>query len=151
MRVRDVMERDIKTCTPETNLAAVSELFWSQDCGSLPVIESGRVVGMVTDRDIAIALGTRNSRPGDMLVRDVAVPRLYSCKPEDDVHDALRTMRTQRVRRLPVVDANGKLEGILCLGDLSLQAHERRGDLTHGEIVEVLQSVSNTSRVAQAA
>ena len=71
MRVRDVMVRDVKFCSPKLNLAAVAEILWKQGCGTLPVVEDGRVLGMVTDRDICIALGTRNAKAAETLVKDV--------------------------------------------------------------------------------
>jgi len=141
MRVQDIMVRDVKVCHPDMNLAAAAEILWKEGCGTLPVVENGRVLGMVTDRDISIALGTRNVRAADILVKDVALPKLFSCAPEDDIHSALKTMRAQKVRRLPVIDSKGKLQGILCLDGIVLFAEETTGDLTYADVVETLKAI----------
>lgn len=124
MKVQDVMVKGVRFCSPETNLATVAKIFWEQGCGALPVVEGGRAIGVITDRDIAIALGTRNSKAGDTLVRDVALPKVFFCTPEDDIHTALNTMRAQQVRRLPVVNQEGALVGILSLDDIVAVAEE---------------------------
>jgi len=142
MRVCDVMVTDVKICNPGTNLAVVSEIFWSQGCGTLPVVEDGRVVGMLTDRDVAIALGTRNARAAETLVRDVALPKqVFFCDRDDDIHKALQTMQTHRVRRLPVIDKDGGLRGILCLNDLLERARETRGDLTYEDVIVTMREI----------
>ncbi len=141
MKVQDVMVKDVKFCSPETNLAAAVETIWGAGVGTLPVVEEGRVLGVITDRDIAIALGTRNAKAGETLVREVALPKLFYCAPEDDIHVALQTMRAQRVRRLPVMDAKGTLQGILCLDDVILYAEQGTGELTYTDVVETLQGV----------
>src|ERR1700757_3838413 len=122
MRVRDVMVKDVKFCNPKLNLAQVVEVFWKQGCGTLPVVENGRVLGMITDRDICIALGTRNATATETFVKDVVLPKLFYCAPEDDIHIALQTMAAQKVRRLPVIDSKGVLQGILCLDDIVMFA-----------------------------
>src|SRR5580700_9245902 len=122
MKVQDIMVKGVRYCTPETNLGTVTEVFWEQGCGALPVVENGRAIGMITDRDVSIALGTRNAKAGDTLVRDVALPKVFFSLAEDDIHTALSTMRAQQVRRLPVVNNEGALVGILSLDDIVLFA-----------------------------
>ena len=141
MKVKDVMVKDVKFCTPAMNLAAVAEILWKQGCGTLPVVENGRALGMITDRDICIALGTRNSKAADTLVKDVALLKVFYCGPEDDIHASLRTMAAQKVRRLPVIDARGALAGILCLDDIVLFAEEKAADLTYVDVVETLKAI----------
>ncbi len=147
MRVRDVMVRNVKFCSSEANLAAVTEKFWKDGCGTLPVVENGRVLGIITDRDICIALGTRNQKAADVLVKDVALPKLFYCTPEDDIHAALKIMSAQKVRRLPVIGRNGALEGILCLDDIVLFAEEKAADLTYFDVVETLKSICDHSEM----
>jgi len=149
MKVREVMVSDVKFCNPETNLAVAAEILWKGGVGSLPVVEDGRVMGVITDRDIAIALGTRNARAAETLVRDVSLPKLFYCAPEDDIHLALQTMRAQRVRRLPVIGAKGALEGILCLDDVILFAEEHAGELTYADIIETLQGICEHPAVSR--
>ena len=140
MRVRDVMILDVRFCKPETDLAAAAEILWKAGCGTLPVVENGRVVGMITDRDIAIALGTRNVKASEVRVRDVSLPKLFYATAQEDIHIALQTMAAQKVRRLPVVDAKGALEGILCLDDIVLFAEEI-GGITYRDVIDTLKSI----------
>jgi CBS domain-containing protein len=136
------MVRGVRFCTPDTNLATVAKIFWEQGCGALPVVENGRAIGMITDRDVAIALGTRNAKAGETLVRDVTLPKVFFCLPQDDIHTALNTMRAQQVRRLPVVDYEGALVGILSLDDVVLFAVEGgAGELTYGDVIDTMKSI----------
>jgi CBS domain-containing protein len=147
MRIQDVMISNVKFCNPDMNLATVTEILWKAGCGTLPVVENGRVVGMITDRDIAIALGTRNARASETIVRDVSLPKLFSTTAEEDVQVGLRTMGAQKVRRLPVVDSTGALEGIVCLDDIVLFAEER-GALSYSDVVSTLKAIcEHTSEI----
>ena len=142
MKVQDIMVQDVRSCRPETNLAEASRLMWENDCGALPVLEAGgKVVGMITDRDIAMAVGIRNRVPSEITVFEVKPdPReLHTCAPEDDIHTALKTMREQGVRRLPVVNS-GQLRGILCLNEIALNS-SKRGDLSYEDVVDTLRAV----------
>ena len=142
MKVQDVMVKGVRFCTPDTNLAIVVEIFWEQGCGALPIVENGRAIGMITDRDISIALGTRNAKAGETFVRDVALPKVFFCLPQDDIHSALQTMRAQQVRRLPVVDNDGALAGILSLDDVVLFAGEKPADeLTYSDVVDTMKAI----------
>ncbi len=128
MKVEDVMTSDVKNCHFNTNLAAVATTMWEDDIGALPVVDdSGKAMGMITDRDIAIAVATKGRPASEISVSDVISGKVYSCHPNDDVHTALKTMRHEKVRRLPVVDDSGMLRGILCINDVVLRAEEARG------------------------
>jgi CBS domain-containing protein len=121
MKVIDVMAKPPAYCSPQTNLAAAVEILWRQNCGILPIVDSEeKVVGLVTDRDICVALGTRNRLPSDLTVSEVASGKVIACKPDDDVRGALATMAQAKVRRLPVIDAAGKLQGLLSIDDVVL-------------------------------
>lgn len=103
-------------CTPEINLGAAVEILWNENCGILPVVDGDeKVISVITERDICIALGTRNRLPGEITVGDVATHRAICCSSHDDVRSALAKMVEAKVRRLPVVNAEGKLEGILTM------------------------------------
>ncbi len=146
MRVQDVMMRTPAFCSPETNLGAAVEILWNRNCGMLPIVDSQqKVVGVVTDRDLCVALGTRNRLPGDIRVSEVASGDIYSCRPEDDIHAALETMAKQKVRRLAVINKTGSLEGILSMDDVVLHAEAggvgRTTELPHAEIVDTLRQV----------
>ena len=122
MKVKDVMTKEVKTCAPETDLAAAAESMWMRDCGVLPILDkSGQVVGMITDRDICIATGCRRRDPATILVSEVMTRGVHSCSSETDIYDALEIMRQKQVRRLPVIDSAGKLCGVLSLNDIALK------------------------------
>ena len=140
MKVQDLMISNVRFCNPDMNLSVVAETLWKAGCGTLPVVENGRVIGMITDRDVAIALGTRNVKASEAIVRDVSLPKLFYTTRGEDIHIALHTMGAQKVRRLPVVDGKGVLEGILCLDDIVLFAEEK-GALTYGDVIDTIKSV----------
>lgn len=122
MQVQEIMTKDVSFCNPRTNAAEATEIMWTRNCGSLPIVEDGRgVVGMVTDRDLLIALGTRNRNAADLPVGEVMNTDLSFCAPDDDVRDALKTMAQRQLHRLPVVDNEGALQGILSLDDIVLR------------------------------
>ena len=128
-KVQDIMTKDVKVCKPDTNLAAAAALMWENDCGVLPVVDDeGKVLAIITDRDICIALATRSRLASDVTVNEVISGEVYSCALDDDVTAALKTMQRAKVHRLPVVTKDdGKLQGILSLNDIVLHAEEARG------------------------
>lgn len=142
MLVKDLMTRDVSSCRPENNLAELAEVMWNQRCGALPILDdSGRVIGMITDRDICIALGTRNLRASDVLAQDVSPPRCFTCSPNNDLRDALRTMAKQEVCRLPVIDEIGQLVGILSMDDIIFRAGGGRSSLSDREIIDTIAAM----------
>ncbi|MBL8179876.1 MAG: CBS domain-containing protein [Bryobacterales bacterium] len=144
MKVKELMNQAPVACTPELNLAAAAALLWTNDCGALPVLNDGLLEGVITDRDIAIALGTRDMPASAVTVGEVISHKGFTCTPDDDVHHALKTMRTHRVRRLPVIGRHGKLEGMLCLNDIVLRAHRvahKPADITYDDVVNTLKAI----------
>ena len=146
MKIREIMTRDVKTCTPETNLAAAAMIMWDNDCGIVPVVHSdGKVIGMITDRDICMAVATKHREASDITVGEVFSGNLYACAPDQDVRDALKIMRAEKVRRLPVINAYGVLEGLLSLNDVVLRAEEAKGwkapDLSYEDVVNTLKAI----------
>jgi CBS domain-containing protein len=146
MRVQDVMVGTPASCSVNTNLGAAIEILWNRNCGFLPVVdEEEKVIGVVTDRDLCIAMGTRNRLPGEMSVGDVLSPKLFYCKPEDDIHAALKIMSEKKVRRLPVVDTDRKLKGILAMDDIVLHAQSRKAvkfpELSADDILGTLKNL----------
>ncbi len=133
MRVDTAMMRSAAYCTPETNLGTAAELMWNFDCGMLPVVGADRkVIGVITDRDMFIALATRNKLAADITVGEVFNGRAYLCRPQDDIRAALETMARQKVRRLPVVNADGVLQGVLSMDDIVLHVDSYNGSTTSG-------------------
>jgi len=143
MKLGDVMTKSPASCSPETNLAAAVEILWNRNCGVLPIVDlNERLVGIVTDRDICVALGTRNQLPGEIPVRDVAAAKIVAGKPDDDLRKALAIMAEAKVRRLPVVDDAGKLQGIVSIDDILLRTGaERSAELSAEDVVRTLRIV----------
>lgn len=140
MQVKDVMTANPATCSPRTNLAAAAELMLDADCGVLPVVEQGKLVGIVTDRDMYVALATRDRRASELTVGDVARGDVYTCGPDDDVHSVLELMKSHRVRRIPVAGFGGTVLGIVSLNDLALAAGPRRA-VRPDEVLGALQAI----------
>lgn len=123
MNVKDVMVRTAASCGPETDLGQATEILWNRNCGILPIVDSQqRVIGVVTDRDLCIAMGTRNRLPGEISLAQVASGKVYACRPEEAIPVALQVMAQHKVRRLIVVDGQGGLQGILSMDDIVLHA-----------------------------
>src|SRR5215471_17753465 len=126
MQVAEIMTKDVCSCSPGMNAATAAELMWNKNCGSLPIVEDGgRVVGIVTDRDLFLALGTSNRRPAELPLGEIMHKDLALCNPGNDVRNALKTMAQRQLRRLPVVDEAGNLTGILSLGDVVLRENDK--------------------------
>jgi CBS domain-containing protein len=142
MKVREIMTEEPRCCHSDTNLAAATELMWNNDCGVLPVVDDGRLAGIITDRDICIALGTRNRPATNIAVRDVATHEVQTCAPDEDVHTAMAVMRRAKVHRLPVVNDEGKMEGVIALNDIVLAAERKHGAIDYEEVMNTIKAVS---------
>lgn len=141
MKVRDIMTKGVKCCGPGMNLAAASELMWSSDCGALPVTEDGKLAGIITGRDICIALGTRNRPAAEVAVEEVATRNVQTCAPDADIHTAMAAMRRAKVRRLPVVE-DGRIEGILALNDIIEAVDRKYGEIDYEDVLNTIKAVS---------
>src|SRR6266404_9489532 len=123
MNVFEVMTRRVYSCRPGDTLATAAGLMWDHDIGCAPVVDvGGRVVGMITDRDICMAAYTRGTRLAEVDVASVMSRGLHACAPEQSVAEAEDLMRLEQIRRMPVVDGGGKLIGILSLADVAREA-----------------------------
>lgn len=153
MTVKDFMTSDVKSCNADTDLATVAKIMWDCDCGTVPVVNEERhVIGMITDRDICIATATRSTLPASIRVRDVISGEVHACSREDDVRAVLHLMKEQRVRRLPVLDQQQRLVGIISMNDLVARAECRRGaDVPGDQFLETLKSICAHPRTAVAA
>jgi CBS domain-containing protein len=128
MNVSEVMTAAPEACRPDDNLSEAVALLWNADCGALPVTDhAGHVAGILTDRDICIALGTRNIRASEADVSSVMQTNVHTCQPTEDVLSVLARMGERRVRRMPVVDTVGRLVGVLSINDVVLAAGARNG------------------------
>jgi CBS domain-containing protein len=141
MKVREVMSVPVLTCMPETSLAQAARLMQSADCGILPVVDSdGRVVGVITDRDICLAIAASNRSPRAIAVHEAMAKEPFVAREDDGLSAALNAMSRRRVRRLPVLDAAGRLTGIVSLDDIVIRGLEG-GSVSAGEIVDTLREL----------
>ncbi|HXG68405.1 MAG TPA: CBS domain-containing protein [Blastocatellia bacterium] len=136
VRCGDIMTRDVSTCSPQTSLREVADMMKDEDVGSIPVVDNGRIVGIVTDRDIVcrvLAEGrdTRTATASEAMSQD-----LVTVARDESVVDAIQKMAENQVRRLPVVDVNGRLRGIISMADIALEAERDR------ELAQALEQIS---------
>ena len=144
MKVSEVKTGNPFFCQRETDLGAATELLWNGNCGFLPVVaDNGQVVGAVTDRDICIALGTKDRRAGEVTVAEIVSNRLATCTPDDDIHDALATMSSSKVHRLAVIGPKRELVGVLSVDDVMAKAiHTQKADgVTTTELADSLKKI----------
>lgn len=140
MKVKELMTVEPRVCARDTNLAAAAALMLDGDCGILPVVDEGTLAGVVTDRDLYIALATRNVRASQLTVGDVLQAPAHSCGPDDDVQTALATMKQHRVRRLTVEGFGGIVVGVISLNDIARVAGAKK-PVRDAEVVEALQAI----------
>jgi len=137
MKVKEIMAPDVKAIWLTESLTDAARLMWENDCGVLPIIKDGRkVVGMITDRDICMAITMRDQRPSGISVEEVMTGQVYGVTPEDDIEQALQTMQEHRIRRLPVLNAEGELEGILSMNDVVRNAKASGDGIAYDDVVK---------------
>ena len=119
MKVKDAMHAGVTWTEPDTKISELARLMREQGIGSIPVGENDRLIGMVTDRDIAIKGFADGRDPTTLTARDVMHAPILYCRSEEDVDDAARLMEQHQVRRLPVIDENKRMVGMLSLGDIA--------------------------------
>jgi CBS domain-containing protein len=147
MKVKEVMTTDVKRCSPETNLAAAAKIMWEGDCGAVPVTgERDQVVGVITDRDICIAAATRPRTEGEIPVKEVLSKALYTCAPGDDVRAALETMKSRKIRRLPVVE-QGRLVGIVSIHDIAVESRRRSSEVSPDSVLDAFIAITAPAQV----
>ena len=141
MKVREIMTEPLLTCTPETSLAVAARQMGEANYGTLPVVDVHRqLIGIITDRDICLALARTNRNALNVAVHEVMTRRVFSALVDDEVHAALTMMKDARVRRLPVRDESGRLKGMLSIEDLVVRGLERDG-INTDEIVAALRAM----------
>ena len=150
MKVEQLMTRNVDACRPDDSLNTAARIMWERNCGCVPVVveeEGGaRVVGMLTDRDICMAAYTQGRPLDAMKVVSAMSDRVCSCRPTDPVRVALDVFRTTHVHRVPVVDANDHLIGMLSLMDVAREAdreHGRRNaEVKDEDIAQAIEAIS---------
>ena len=136
MKVREVMHKGVDWVDPDTPVIDLAKLMRQHDIGAIPIGENDRLIGMVTDRDIVCkGLAEDGFDPRRATARDVMTPGIHCCREDDDLAKAVRHMEELNVRRLPVINKNKRMIGILSLGDVS---HSASAEL----LLECIKSVS---------
>ncbi|MFL6214796.1 MAG: CBS domain-containing protein [Blastocatellia bacterium] len=130
LRCSEIMTKNVTTCGPDSVIRDVADLMEDDNVGSIPVVENGRLIGIVTDRDIVCRIIAEGSDTRTVKAREVMSEDIVTCTPDDSVMEAIRKMGEHQIRRIPVCDPNGRLRGIISLGDIALEA-ERDQDLAN--------------------
>lgn len=133
MKVNEIMTGNPSVCDLNESLAEAAKTMWEADCGVLPVLKDGtEVVGLITDRDICMAMAMRDCNPVAVSAEEVISGDVYSVAPEDEIQKALELMQQHQVHRLPVINPEGKLAGIVSMNDIVLKAKEKANGKTPG-------------------
>jgi len=134
MKVKDVMHTDVEWVTPDMPIMELAKKMREQDIGAVPVGENDKVIGMVTDRDITCRAVAEGSDPSATKVREVMTEKVTFCMEDEDLEEAAHTMEQKQIRRLPVLNQDKRMVGMLSLGDIS---HAASHELS-GEVVEAV-------------
>ena len=135
MIVQDVMTAQVVTAKPSTAVSEIARMMSQIDSGAVPIVEDGKAVGLITDRDIVLRVVAKDGRL-DTPASQVTSEGVVSCKAEDNVADAAAKMANEHVRRLVVYDEAGALAGILSLGDIAVDYGAKAVGRTLEEISE---------------
>lgn len=147
MKVKDLMAIDVKFCETYNTLNTAAQTMWDNDIGCVPVVDKDhRVIGMLTDRDICMAAYIQGSPLAALLVTSAMSKQVFSCAPDDDITAAEKLMREKQVRRLAVIDAQGRLAGVISLNDIAREGEreaetKRTREVSDAEIARVMASV----------
>ena len=125
MKVKEMMHKGVEWVSPDTPLTAIAKKMQQYDIGAIPVGENDRLVGMVTDRDIAVRGLAKGTDISKLTARDVMTKGIFWCRDSDDASEAVRLMEDKHVRRLPVIDEKKRMVGMLSLGDISHAASQK--------------------------
>lgn len=136
MKVKEMMHKNVEWVSPDTTVAAVAKKMKDHDVGAIPVGENDRLIGMITDRDIAMRAVANGKDASNLTARDVMSRGVTWCHDSDDAGEAAHIMESKKVRRLPVIDANKRMVGMLSLGDISHAASQR----TTAEVIKAVSA-----------
>ena len=132
MKVREVMSKDVVVASPDDTIEKAATLMAKADCGSLPVGENDRLVGMVTDRDITLRAVAKGQAPDHCKVRDVMSSGIKYVLDDQTTNAAAKSMSDQQIHRLPVLNRQKRLVGIVSLGDLAWRQSDTAAKALHG-------------------
>lgn len=132
----EIMTRDVTTASPQASVAEVGVMMREGDMGVVPIVEGEKLIGIVTDRDIVVRV-VAEGKPPATPVSEAMTTELFTVSPGDYVFEAIRLMGDKQVRRIPVIDSNGSLAGIIAMADVALETEDER------EIAETLEEISS--------
>ena len=137
MNVKEIMTRDPACCSSDSGLEAVAKMMVDNDCGCIPIVEerTGKPVGIITDRDIAVRAVAQGKNPLDLTAADIMTKNVVTVTPETGIDDCCRLMEENQLRRIAVVDGTGACCGIVAQADIAANADNRK-------TAEVVQEVS---------
>lgn len=138
LRASEIMTKSVRTATREMSLREVAAMMRDGDVGAVPVVGDGKLIGIVTDRDIVVR-AVAESKSADTPIGDVMTTELFTVGPDDFVFEAIRLMGDQQVRRIPVVSEDGSLAGIIAMADVALEMEDEQ------EIASTLEEISSGS------
>jgi CBS domain-containing protein len=146
VRVHEVMTSHVTSVHPASSVERAARLMERRDCGALPVIgDNGALVGMITDRDIAIRIVARGRDARDAIVADCMTERVFACYANEPLIECMRQMAQHQVRRMPIVDDRGRLVGIVAQSDLARHAQEHPALQERRALTEVVSALSHPS------
>ena len=141
MRARDIMTRDPECCRPDQTARDAAQVMRDRDCGCVPIVDdAGAVVGIVTDRDLAVR-GIATGKESTTKLNDLMTPSASCCGPDDDLRDVEQKMAELQIRRIPIVDASGRCLGIISQADIA-RASATDSAVTEQEIALVVEKIS---------
>jgi CBS domain-containing protein len=150
VKVKDIITTNVRKCFTSDSLATAAQLMWDHDCGCVPVLnEHAQVVGMLTDRDISMAAFLQGVPISGIKISAVMSRQLFDCTSDDDLSVAKRIMRDKKVRRLPVLNGEGRLVGLLSLSDIARHADEEYARGATGRYVTDAQVARLTAVVSK--
>jgi len=151
MNVQEIMTRDAVSCHADTDLRRAAQSMFEGRFGTLPVVDAHRkVTGIITDRDIAMAVATRQRNASHIMVHEAMSSHVLGCLASDEVGTALRLMAEAGVRRLPVMDASGHLAGILSIDDILLRAVNKEHGIDSAAFLKGLREICSRQPVEPA-
>lgn len=129
--IKEVMTRDVRACEPNATVVEAAKVMAREDVGPVPIVEDGRLVGIVTDRDIVVRVVAEGRDPNATTVKEIASTDLVTVSPDEDLDEALNLLAEHQVRRLPVVESD-RLVGIVAQADIARLGKDKKT----GEVVE---------------
>jgi CBS domain-containing protein len=136
-RCSEIMTRNVTTAAPQMTLSAVAALLRESDVGALPVVEGGKLAGIITDRDIVVRAVAEGADVNTATAAEMMTAQVFSAAPDTFVFEVIRLMGDKQIRRVPVINESGELCGMIAMADVALEMEDER------EIAETLEDISS--------